>query len=352
VFLGAGNFVAYKIAASLVRKPEVSWTAAEHESAAGFTELKQLEKQNAVAPLEPPAAIRLDALRDRHARGELHSYVTALPAGDGIIHNTVLALPQSHERPDDRARALEAAGGIAYWQGDMEACQVYYDESLELFRRGGDQQKIANALYNASFPANVARLDLPKAELVLNEALPIFRSLNDKAGIARCLWAVGQTYIYTDQIERAIASLDEAIVLFRELGDRFGLGWALFVRALLWLRVDRVASARADLAEALEIFSEADDLSAEVLVIDSIAEVVRREGDAIGGARLAGAAKAHEAATGAGLNSIVGLREGWRSRALTLNEDEAAAHAAGEKMTLDEAVALARKSTSELPDPA
>ena len=85
VFLGAGNFVAYKIAASLVRKPEVTWTAAERESAAGFAELKQLEKQNAVAPLEPVAAIRLDALRDRHARGELHSYVTALPAAPFYI---------------------------------------------------------------------------------------------------------------------------------------------------------------------------------------------------------------------------------------------------------------------------
>jgi len=266
--------------------------------------------------------------------------------------DAVLAMPGSHSYDEGRARALEAAGGIAYWQGDMDACQVYYDESLELFRRGGDPQKIANALYNASFPANVAKLDLPKAELVLNEALPIFRTLNDKAGIARCLWAVGQTYIYTDQIDRAIASLDESIVLFRELGDRFGLGWSLFVRALLWLRVDRVASARADLEEALEIFSEAEDVSAEVLVIDSIAEVVRREGDTVGGARLAGAAKAHEAATGAGLNSIVGLREGWRSRAVSLNEKEAAAHAAGEKMTLDEAVALARRSPSALPDPA
>lgn len=262
--------------------------------------------------------------------------------------DAILAMPGTHNHDHERARALEAAGGIAYWQGDMDACQGYYDESLELFRKGGDPREIANALYNASFPANVAKLDLPKAELVLNEALPIFRSLNDKAGIARCLWAVGQTYIYSDQNDRAIVSLDEAIVLFRELGDRFGLGWALFVRALLWLRVDRVASARADLRESLEIFSDADDVSAEVLVIDSMAEVVRREGDPVRGARLAGAAKAHEAATGAGLNSIVGLREGWRDRATALKEVEAAAYAAGQKMTLEEAVADALASGAEL----
>ncbi|MEY4487871.1 MAG: hypothetical protein RIQ79_379, partial [Verrucomicrobiota bacterium] len=85
VFLGAGNFVAYKIAASLVRKPEVTWTATERESAAGFVELKQLETRKATAPLEPSDASRLDALRDLQARGKLHSYVTALPAAPFYI---------------------------------------------------------------------------------------------------------------------------------------------------------------------------------------------------------------------------------------------------------------------------
>ena len=79
VFLGSGNFVAYKIASSLVRKPEVQWTASERASVAGFTELKQLEKQSLTAPLEPASQARLADLRDSYARGELHSYITSLP---------------------------------------------------------------------------------------------------------------------------------------------------------------------------------------------------------------------------------------------------------------------------------
>jgi len=77
VFLGSGNFVAYKIASSLVRKPEVQWTATEQASVAGFAEMKRLEKQ--IPTLTPESRQRLDELRDRYARGELHSYITSLP---------------------------------------------------------------------------------------------------------------------------------------------------------------------------------------------------------------------------------------------------------------------------------
>ena len=78
VFLGFGNVTAYKIASSLVVKPEAAWTAPERASIEGYRELKQLERQQATAPLAPAAKARLDVLRDRSARGELRSYVTVL----------------------------------------------------------------------------------------------------------------------------------------------------------------------------------------------------------------------------------------------------------------------------------
>ncbi|MBL9202050.1 MAG: hypothetical protein JNL39_16180 [Opitutaceae bacterium] len=78
VFLGFGNVTAYRIASSLAVKPETAWSAAERTAVEGYRELKQLEKQNTAAPLAGADQARLDSLRDRRARGELHSYVTAL----------------------------------------------------------------------------------------------------------------------------------------------------------------------------------------------------------------------------------------------------------------------------------
>jgi solute:Na+ symporter, SSS family len=80
VFLGFGNVTAYKIASSLVVKPEATWSAAERTSVDGYHELKTLEKQNTAAPLTGEAKAKLDLLREQNTRGELHSYVTLLNA--------------------------------------------------------------------------------------------------------------------------------------------------------------------------------------------------------------------------------------------------------------------------------
>src|SRR3954471_21559400 len=80
VFIGLGNVTAYKIASSLVVKPDTAWTAAERVSVEGYRELRTLEKQD-VKAMTPETKARLDHLRDQNARGALHSYVTILNAG-------------------------------------------------------------------------------------------------------------------------------------------------------------------------------------------------------------------------------------------------------------------------------
>jgi predicted ATPase len=260
----------------------------------------------------------------------------------------ILAMPQTREYPLDRARALEAAGGIAYWQGDMGATQVYYDECLELTREGGDPLAIANALYNDSFPANVGRTDIPKARALLEEALPMFRQLDDQAGVARCLWGLGQAYFNSGEFVNAVSTLDEAIQLFQRLGDLFGLGWAYFLRAVLALQLNDTAGAESRNVKALEIFAAADDVSGVVLVLDGLAEVARRRGDRLRAARLAGAAAVHEVTTGAGLSTVVSTREGWRSTE-KLTESEEAARAEGEAMSVEQAVAYALSEENAAP---
>jgi SSS family solute:Na+ symporter len=78
VFLGFANVTAYKIASSLVVKPESAYTAADRASVDGYHELRQLEQQSVAGTMAPASRSQLDALRERRARGELHSYVTLL----------------------------------------------------------------------------------------------------------------------------------------------------------------------------------------------------------------------------------------------------------------------------------
>jgi predicted ATPase/class 3 adenylate cyclase len=266
-------------------------------------------------------------------RGHLHEGRARL--------TTILAMPVSGQHPDSRARALEGAGGIAYWQGDMPAATGFYDECLALRRTGDDRRELANAIYNASFPWMVNRSDLARSQVLLEEALPIYRELADEAGISGCQWAIGNLLYYGKSYDRAINALDEAIALFRKGGNRFGLGWALHTRSLSALRTGDVAGARRCVHEALEMFSEARDLSGISLLLDDAGEVAMAEGNRTAGIRLASAAAAHQAVAGAGLGSILNVEEGRSRREYVSGDEDERAWASGEAMTIEEAVALA-----------
>jgi tetratricopeptide (TPR) repeat protein len=259
-----------------------------------------------------------------------------------------LTMPGARDDPAIRGRALDAAGGVAYWQGDLDAAQVYYDECLELARVMRDPQGLANALYNASFPSNLRGLNIPKVSALLEEALDIFRGLGDDSGVARCLWGLGQANYRVQKYDEAVVVMDQAITLFRGLGDQFGLGWALFLRASLAIHLkDTAVASRLD-QEALRIFAKAEDISGAVLILTSLAGVSRLDGDLARAARLAGASEAQEAASGAGLGSVLGSSEGWRPTG-RLSDMEEAARAEGKAMTLEQAIeyALAEDSPSE-----
>jgi predicted ATPase len=266
-------------------------------------------------------------------RGHLHEGRARLTA--------ILAMPESKRIPDSRARALEAAGGIAYWHGDMPAAQAFYDECLALRQAGDDRRELANAYYNASFPSAVNVSDLPKSEALLEQALPIYRELADEAGISGCQWAIGNLLYFRKSYDHAIIALDEAIVLFRKGGNRFGLGWALHTRSLCALRTGDVAGARNYIREALQLFLEARDVSGISLLLDDAGEAVMAEGNRSGGIQLAAAAAAQQATSGAGLGSILNLEEGRSRHDYVSGEDDERAWVAGHAMTLEQAVALA-----------
>jgi predicted ATPase/class 3 adenylate cyclase len=255
--------------------------------------------------------------------------------------DAVLAMPGVDAHPVERALALEAAGGVAHWQGDIGAEMRFYDECLALARAGGDMRAIANALYNATFPRFLDKSKLAEGIRLSDEAMAIYRELGDERGLARSLWALGNVYHQANQPELAIPPLDEAIALNRRLDDRFSLGWALHTRIVV-----AIVQRDPDLAwkltrEALEIFSSARDLSGIVLLLDDAASVAKLKGDGLRALRLAGAAAGQQEASGATLASVVNVNEGraWQDDIDTPEEERAWAE--GQAMSVDQAVAYA-----------
>jgi predicted ATPase/class 3 adenylate cyclase len=252
---------------------------------------------------------------------------------------SILAMPS--EPDDDRARALEAAAGIAYWQADMASSLRWYDENLAIVRASGDRRRLADALYNSSFPRLVGRTDVNEAVSLAHEALLIFRELGDAAGTARSQWSIGNALYFLERDAEAAVALDEAIELNRKQDNRFGLGWALHTRALVAIRLGDVKGARDYARRGMEIFCEAQDLSGMTIFLDDAATVAEHAGDMPEALRLAAAALASRVRTGTDLAGLAGLNDhrDWHASATT-PEDEAA-WAEGSALSVQDATSQA-----------
>jgi predicted ATPase len=236
--------------------------------------------------------------------------------------------------------ALEAAGGIAYWQADFQAARPWYTETLDLARARHDDRAEANALYNLSFTYGWNMGEQEEARRLANQALEVNRRLGDQMGIGRSLWARASADYFFKDFPAASSSLDEALVIFRALGDRFMIAWTLYMQGLTYLNTDR-DQLQEVLAEALGIFRETDDVSGYALVFDAFAAAAHFEGDTIRAMRLAGYAAATEKLAGGGLGALNRSYAGFLPEQLMETPEYAAAYAEGQQVDLDRAVRLA-----------
>lgn len=83
VIIGFGNLISYKVTASLLVKPEASWTVEERRSVEAFGEWRSLEGAVKAGALPAAAEERLAVLREQAKRGELRSYVSWLHSDGG-----------------------------------------------------------------------------------------------------------------------------------------------------------------------------------------------------------------------------------------------------------------------------
>ena len=258
----------------------------------------------------------------------------------------LLAMPNSDAFPQEHLLALEAAGGLAYWQADMDAAQGFYDDALELTRRVGDKRAIANAIYNDAFPMLVRRTQLDRARALLREALPLFQELNDEVGVGRTYWGLGNADYFEKSFEPARQQLEAAETIFRRLDVRFDLAWSVHTLGLVALKTDRIDAARASFTEALTMFAQAQDVSGIVLQLDNLSAVALLEGDPLRATRLAAAATAHQLTTGTGLGHLLREREGRTGREGLDDKQAEAAWLEGRAMSLEQAVAYALEGTA------
>jgi predicted ATPase/class 3 adenylate cyclase len=253
----------------------------------------------------------------------------------------ILALPDTAQHPEALLQALDAAGGIAYWQADLERALAWYRQEAEVARQLGDAKAEAESLYNQAMSIAIDTDQAPHAIELAEEARQRFRELGDRHGEGRAIWAITNAGVFDRDPGQLAAQAVQAVEIFREVGDSFMLAWALYTKALMDVQLHRVEDARRELVEAVEIFRTTHDLSGYALVLDSFATLEWQEGNRDLAMRIAGGAAALQDLSGVGLAQRNREVTQFFPEELLKEAPLADAYAEGQKLTPEQAIRLA-----------
>lgn len=132
-----------------------------------------------------------------------------------------LSNPEALDRTAARARALRAAGLLAYLQSDYPVTESLIGESLSIYRELGHtgQADFGHALITlGDMKSELGKYS--EATSLMTEALGIMQELGDPRGITRALWQLGTCAIRPGEFKQAIRYLEEALPLARQTGDK------------------------------------------------------------------------------------------------------------------------------------
>ncbi len=211
-----------------------------------------------------------------------------------------LALYRQFNNKQGIAMALNILGLVRRNQGEYVEARSVLEESLAIFRELGDRPHVADSLLTLGIVA-CRQGDYPRATRLLEESLTLFRESEDERGIASALNNLGIVARYEGNYHRAVALHEESLALLEELGDKGGIGFSLYILGLAAHCQGYHERALTLLKRSLTMQRELGDRGGIARCLEGLAEVVCSQGKHERAGRLFGAAEALREVIGAPL---------------------------------------------------
>ena len=189
-----------------------------------------------------------------------------------------LAHPAASAPTPARAKALSAAGNLAYRQGDFQAARTLHQECLAIWRLAGDRAGAASALNNLGLISH-RQGDFAAARAFHEQSLAIRRELGDERGLAVTLTSLANVLREQGDYGGARSLLDEGLAIKERLGDRQGVAITLNNLAILAARQGDYPRARALFEQSLAIRRELGDRWGIAAALENLGCVACEEGD-------------------------------------------------------------------------
>jgi predicted ATPase len=278
-------------------------------------------------------------------------FMGQLAGGLGILKQILSRSDQI--LPNQRFKLYSMAGNLAKFQGDHQTAEKMYERGLAEARSEGDLSDIS-LLCRGLGGLAAEQADHPTARRFIDEALQAAQQAKDKFGVARSLSMLGDLERSKGHDGLARDLYDQALRTCRPTGRKYATANLLNNLAAAEYGCGHRDSACAHFTEALAMTQEsvvkmAGDRVAISYSLDGFAALAVSRGDLATAATLAGAAQHLRDSMNFNIEPAERrFRDGYfASIRERLDEDVySAAYEKGQRLSLDESVALALRTSN------
>ncbi|HEU0116282.1 MAG TPA: tetratricopeptide repeat protein, partial [Thermomicrobiales bacterium] len=269
------------------------------------------------------------------------------------LYATNLAACQARNDEDGIALAKSGLGLVAGYRGNYDNARALYQAALARWRETGDRRSEAIELHNLGDAANaVGAFDEARARH--QAAMTIQEAIGDVNGTAYSILSLAEATSEGEGPAAAGPLFERSLAMFVDVGDQLGLAYARFGLGRVALDAGDTARANAEFAASLASRREFGDRRGIIECVEGVAEVATATGQAAWATGLVGAATAARVALSCPLPPIVRRRHEQMIGALRTALGEAgfaAAYAAGQSLTLEQAADAVSDWASEPSSP-
>ncbi|HEX8266323.1 MAG TPA: CHAT domain-containing protein [Pyrinomonadaceae bacterium] len=244
--------------------------------------MTEVDSPNGTHGLEPISVVAEAA---GNYRLEVRSLEAAAEAGRYQVKVEEL---RTGTQQDKNRIAAQNAAQQAYTEGDqlrgegsagsLRKAIDKYQEALPLWRTVNDSAKEASTLNSIGFVYSSLG-EKQKALDFYNRALPLRRAVGDSNGEAYTLNNIGAVFDILGEKQKALDFYNQALLLSRAVGDRSGEAETLNSIGVLYSSLGEKQKALDFYNQALLLRRAVGDRSGEAITLTSIASVVRDQGN-------------------------------------------------------------------------
>ena len=185
------------------------------------------------------------------------SALLALPSGKVTAGESGPVRTLSPAEARIRGKALLALSGVALEQADLKTCLDILQEALDIFRSLDDKPGMGMIL-NSMAVVTRDLGDTTKSLAVFEESIKVWQETGDLTSVAHAKSNMADVLNARGEHELALSLVRESQSIFGQLGDQLALAWSVNHQGDLMREHDATA-ARALYERALQMFRDLDD---------------------------------------------------------------------------------------------